>query len=402
MSNAPVDEIDKPSDQIVFLALWLLVFVIPMENIVVIDGIGTVSRLIGGVTFALGSLVVLWKRKNIALSLLSTTFALFLYWSLFTCLWSIDVDRSLRTVWSLFQLFVLVWLVWMFGRSSTRQLWLMISYLLGGYVASASTLWSYSAGEQATYLRYAAAGFDPNDLGLTLVLGVPMAWRIVSSKNHLFLRILAAGYIPVAILAILLTGSRAAFVALALAAGYMLVTSNNFTTLAKLALAGATPFVAWMIYEIIPRYSWTRFSSIAGEFASANLNSRVTIWRDGFETFSHQPMFGFGAGVFPIALEQYAGYAAASHNLFLSILVGQGIVGMSIFALMLTITLRQFFLMERDNKWLWMGMGIIWLAGVMTLSWELRKPTWLLLALITNQAAIDRRISEKNRMNIQS
>jgi len=386
-------------DRIAFGAIWLLIFVIPMENIVVIEGIGTVSRLIGALCMVFACVAFMCRRQGIGYGPLNVMFAIFLFWSLATCLWTIDLTRSSRAIWSLIQLFLFAWLVWNFGRLVRRQAALLKAYVLGGYVASVSTLYAFVVGTQSTYMRYSAQGFDPNDLGLTLALGVPMAWSIsLSEQEKTPVRWISAGFIPLALLAILLTASRAAFVALTLAMCYVLLTWRDIPRKAKALPLLLAPLFLWGVYRVVPSYSWSRISTISAEIGAGTLNSRATIWRDGLDALAHSPILGTGVGTFPAALENHAGYAAASHNLFLSIVVGQGFVGLILFFALLLASFRQIGVMMRANRLLWTAMLITWMAGVMTLSWEVRKPTWLLLALIANQAAIDYERRRANRL----
>ena len=49
------------------------------------------------------------------------------------------------------------------------------AYLGGAVVSAAATIVRYSLNQQTYWRRYAAPGFEPNDLGLTLALAIPMA-----------------------------------------------------------------------------------------------------------------------------------------------------------------------------------------------------------------------------------
>ena len=65
--------------------------------------------------------------------------------------------------------------------------------------------------------RYTATGFNVNDVGLTVALGIPVAWHLAvsegGSKMIRRLRLANYIYIPVAVLAIFLTASRGSLIA---------------------------------------------------------------------------------------------------------------------------------------------------------------------------------------------
>lgn len=69
----------------------------------------------------------------------------------------------------------MLWLIWETCRTPGRQTGLMQAYVAGAGVASVLTMIRYAEGQQTYYRRYAAAGFDPNDLGLTVALSIPLA-----------------------------------------------------------------------------------------------------------------------------------------------------------------------------------------------------------------------------------
>ena len=96
---------------------------------------------------------------------------------------------------------------------------------------------------------------------------------------------------------------------------------------------------------------------------------------------------GAGAGAFPDAVRPIigvpgrAGHEYVAHNVPLSIFVETGIVGFAIFGAA-TAVLALFLWALPDTERIAMGIAFaVWLAGAATLTWEHRKPTWLLPAL---------------------
>src|SRR5205823_736208 len=121
-------------------------------------------------------------------------------------------------------------LFWEFARERSDQDRLMLAYCLGALVAIAQVAYNFSAGVEyydastvstvreftrLNHSRYAVSGFDPNDCGVTLALGIPMAWHLfVNGRGAV--RLIAA-YVPAACIAILLTASRGAFLSMVVA-----------------------------------------------------------------------------------------------------------------------------------------------------------------------------------------
>ena len=89
---------------------------------------------------------------------------------------------------------------------------LMLAYLLGGYVCMGGLMLSVGADEivvgEAQYDRYSLGMVDPNDLATMLAVGIPMAWHLAALGINAVRTWTCRLYIPAAVIAVLLTGSR--------------------------------------------------------------------------------------------------------------------------------------------------------------------------------------------------
>src|SRR6266480_3735391 len=98
-------------------------------------------------------------------------------------LWSIDSDATRDRVLTYSQLAALVWLIWEIVWSPARQRGLLQAYVLGACVAAAGTIQSYLAGISLTEAgRFSTLNSNPNQLGLTLAMGLPMAWYLALAE----------------------------------------------------------------------------------------------------------------------------------------------------------------------------------------------------------------------------
>jgi O-antigen ligase len=143
--------------------------------------------------------------------------------------------------------------------------------------------------------------------------------------------------------------------------------------------------------HVIPQSSWTRLATIGQEVGAGTLGGRGGIWRDGFLIFRDHPLFGIGVGAFRTGLLEMHGYDASPHNLFLSIMVSQGLIGLLLFLLVLVCAIRGLAGMNSLLCRMWLVVVLTWGVGVMTLGWEGRKPTWLILGLMAAMGAVIRR-----------
>jgi O-antigen ligase len=376
-------------------AWWLLclfVFSIPWEKSLWLAGIGTVSRLLGGVALTAGIVAAIrrkWVRPpNLALVLA----AAFVLWVGATYFWSLAPVATAARAWTFLQLLAMVWLIWDLCLEPGRPVQLMEAYVGGAVLVSAATLIRYAQNHQTYYRRYAAAGFDPNDLALTVALSIPLS---------LYLALVVPGAKPwiyraavlAAIAAILLAASRTALIAAFVAFSFSIFTWRRSDGAQKIASAALLGLLALGTFGLAPSASRERLASLPSELTQGTLHNRTRIWKTGLKVLKRHPVVGVGAGAYPEAVRPWlgrpalAGHEYVAHNTFLSVLVECGLIGFGLFAAMLGVLALFVWMMRPAERGLWPVMLAVWAIGVSTLTWEHRKPGWLIFALIMTQWA---------------
>ena len=85
----------------------------------------------------------------------------------------------------------------------------------------------------------------------------------------------------------------------------------------------------------------------------------------------------------------------AAHNTFFSILLEEGVIGFALFfALLLTLMLSAWRLPHVERIF-WLCILATWAVGALDLTWEDRKPTWFIFALLI--AVTARRLAPEAR-----
>jgi O-antigen ligase len=269
---------------------------------------------------------------------------------------------------------------------------LMRSYVFGTLVSALDTLSSYLRGQEAYYQRYAGSGFDPNDLGLILALSLPMSFYLAAiQRNQRVVWVYRLQQI-LAILAIGLTGSRAALVATAVALTYVPFTFPRANTLRqKCAFVLLVGIASSCMLVFLPESSWKRWGTIGTELQHGNWGERKLIWSAGWEVFRQHPVIGVGAGAFgtatrhamTVSVVRGNPFSPVAHNTFLSILSEEGLLGFTLLLLLLLSLVLPVLRLPVIERSLWLVVLATWATGVFTLTWEDRKPTWFLLGLLT-------------------
>lgn len=366
--------------------LFLFVLTVPFEKTITFDGLGTISRLFGILAFLLAGLAFATGRPLRPPNLILVLSAAFASWMALTWLWSIAPEATWTRAATYAQLFVMMWLVWDFVRTQYRQTALCGAYVAGAALAAVATIVRYAQNEQTYYRRYAAAGFDPNDLGLTLALSIPLALYI-SERSRGFARWACWGAVALAEAAVLLTGSRAALAASFIAFAFVALrwrSSGAVQRAAGVALAGLLVIGVLRLAPAASRERLAEFHAQAG-----TLHGRTRIWKAGVKAWVPHAVAGVGAGAYPAAVKPWLGVPAipgheyVAHNAFLSVLVEGGAIGLALFGAMVAAAIVFTWMMAASDRALWFVMLSVWFTGVATLTWEYRKPTWLILALIS-------------------
>lgn len=367
-----------------FVLVLALVFAIPWETLVSFEALGTLTRVLGMAAAGLGVAAVVANAEFRPPNLLLILVAAFVLWNGLTLFWTVDPETSMIRLRTYAQLAALVWLIWEFGDTPLARRMLAQAYVLGAFVSVADTIWSYASGSTIQAARYVAGEFDPNDLGLTLALGIPIAWHLMLTATRPISRVLNGAYLPTAALAVLLTGSRGALLATVVASSIVLGSLVRLPLRWKTAgvmLLAATLFGA---AQLVPPATFERLATTREEIASGDLSGRGVIWRAGLDRFKERPVVGVGTGGFRIAVAPYlAATPYAAHNTYLGVLVEQGVVGFGILAAIGVLVFSGMRRLEKPVRRLALVLCLTWGVGVMSLSWEHRKPTWFLLGFLT-------------------
>jgi O-antigen ligase len=374
--------------RLAFVFLWLFVCSFPVEKTIEIPGLGNVSKILGTLALGAGFLAVLVDGRIRVLTRAHAVLALFVLWTALTMRWSLDPSATAMKAVTSLLLLGMAWLIWEFCAQERNVIQLMQAYVFGTLYASANTLLRYQLARQTYYRRYAADGFDPNDFALTLALSIPMSYSLALRAQGRKAWFYWA-QLGLVCLSVLLSASRTGFLASCMAASIVPLTFDYTRRKQKLLLVTGLIAAALGLAAVVPASSWQRLATIGSEVQSGSLNDRGTIWRAGFEVYRENWFGGVGSGAYPRSVEPALGWPSdwliVAHNTFLSVLVETGIVGFLLFAAFLALLVRAIWRMQGVSRMVWAVTAMVWFVGVNTLTWEIRKPTWLIFALVLTE-----------------
>lgn len=377
-------------------------FTVPWEVVVESPLLGSAAKLIGLALAVFWAATVVLTGRLRKPRLFHFALMLFILWNGISIFWSKNPDRTLEHLGTWIQLFILVFILWdLFDTRGAVMAGLQM-YILGAYVVFGNMLVNFLAGATFYYERFSASGTNPDDLGIILALGMPVAWYLSDPKSAgslpAFLKWVNYAYIPAAVLGVALSGTRTALVALFPG---ILFSLASFTRLKLWAKALLFIFLAGAVYfliPVIPPASLQRLSTTGSELSSGDLNGRTELWSQGINAFLEKPLLGVGSNMYRSTNRENK----VAHNSFLSVLVETGVVGLVLFGIVLAIIVSQALAQSRWNSMFWLVILSVWVIGANTLTWEYRKPTWLFFSLILASAALTAQPGESAQKAIQA
>jgi O-antigen ligase len=369
--------------KVAWVLLVLYAFAIPWEySLDLGEPLGNVARILGILLLLAAVPAALQAGRVRAWDPMQWMVLALYLWICLSCFWTIDSEATLTKMRAFFQEMMVVWMVWEFAESPRDLRDLLRAYVAGSWVLAILTLVNAGSPEAlaAGQFRFAAYGQDPNDVARFLDLGFPLAGLLVNGESRWPGRVLALGYLPLGLFAVLLTASRGGFLAALVALAGCAVLLARGRGGAVLAAVFALPAVAIAAWFVVPGEIFARLSTIPAQLAGGDLNQRLNIWSAGWHAFRQAPLLGTGAGTFVHA----AGLAPidTAHNTALSILVGGGLCALCLATCVVALAARAVLQMEGALRIALATALLVWMVTSLVATVEESRTSWLLMGLI--------------------
>jgi O-antigen ligase len=374
-----------------YFALWIFVFSLPWEGVIVIPGVAIISRVTGVVALGLALLAVVISARVRRWHLVHVAGLTFVLWTGIALL-ALHARQFPQKYYTFVQLFAVLWIIWELAPTKKRLMGLLLAFVLGSYVAALDTVLLFRR-EGSALKRFSAGGADPNYLAMTLALGMAMAWYLAITAQKPVLRWVCRGYLPIGLVAIGLTGSRGGLLATIVALTIVPLTMTKLSpgrlaaALVVLVLAGSLAVV------YVPTRLVERFASTGEEVEDLSFGGRFKLWVAGVHVFAENPVLGVGVSGYKNAITPALGtLAQVAHNSYLSVLVEEGIPGFLLFMTMFVATftaLLRLPLLERRFTLILLATLMLTMAP---LTWEDHKAVWFVLGVLIGFARADREV----------
>ncbi|HYF38299.1 MAG TPA: O-antigen ligase family protein [Gemmatimonadales bacterium] len=371
---------------VAYAALWLFVFSVPWERVIVITDVAIVTRATGALALGLALLAVIISgrfRRWRPFHLLALMFVLCAGVGVMT----LGLPVIPKKFWTYTQLLLVLWMIWELAVSRKRVTGLFVAYVLGAYVAAIATIMVYVT-QGGSLRRFAAAGGDPNDLAMTIALALPMAWYLGMTLRQPLVRWICRGFLPIGLLVLGLTGSRGGMLAGLVG---MLIVPLSMTRLSPGRLATGIVMLVLsgtLAVYLVPEQTVERLATTGQEVEDLSLGGRFKLWRAGLIAFVEKPILGYGTSGFKTAVTPQLGIRAqVAHNSFLSVLVEQGLLGFVLYtAMFLSVFWAVLRLPRPERRFALVLLGTLTVT-MLPLTWEDQKQVWFVMAALVGLAA---------------
>lgn len=257
--------------------------------------------------------------------------AAFAIWISLTCITAIDPAKA----YPWWVEYLKIWV--MFGVATAAlqsvnslRLLLMMTALALGYIAYEINF-LYIFDSYLGVFHNGWGGLDNNGAGLMLAMGVPLCIAVWDMERRWW-RWLFASLIPPLVHAVLMTYSRGAMVALALAAPLIILRSRHpkQMTLAALIVAAMLPILAGKEIR-------DRFFSVEQYEEDRSAQSRLESWRAAWHIATDHPVFGVGIRNSQLISYQYGAdeQGRVIHSQYLQLLADGGFPALALYLGML-------------------------------------------------------------------
>ena len=167
---------------------------------------------------------------------------------------------------------------------------------------------------------------------------------------------------------------------------------------AKVVVVAVVVTLVIVLLPYLPEQQIERISTTVNSLESGELSSREDFWRLAISIWqadSKNSLVGIGAASFP---SQNIGEYVV-HSTHLSILVETGILGFSAYICILLVLIRLCW--RSPQRYFMLCLLCSWGIGASALTWEYRKPTWVIWSFLVCMAYMGNQVQMRRRKKLR-
>ena len=273
------------------VGLMAFAILIPIEEVTLVGGTATLSRLAG---LAFAATYALPRLATLRLDVIRPPGWAFVGWAFLSLAWAISPATAWTELPTLIQLFVIAVLI---GDFVTREPSIvrpvLFAYSLSAAATAALGVATYLTGLGADVRAAALQGQNPGQFAAVLLPAFAFGFSEVVSGRR---RVAGGAIALLTLLGVLVSGSRGAWVAIAVIPLLVLPNLSPRRIVAVVALGAALLVVGYQLPSVSDLVSDRTDTAVASGGAG-----RTSIWASGLVIYSSSPALGVGYANYPIA-----------------------------------------------------------------------------------------------------
>ena len=342
------------------------------------NDIGNISRVIYWGGILLPSLIIFFisyeKNRNVEINSFFAWFFAFFLWSIISLLYSIDQNNSIQSIKSLMVNFVVLMFI-MWSIRSKEELINVIKIYVATTIFNSIYLmltvdWTL-LGDERLSVEAMGEGWNANGVGMTMMWGVLLCYYLVKTlgqKRYYFAMLL---FIPL----IIYSGSRKVWLGIIVVA-LMMIYLNNKKNLFKALIISIIVLISVyylvinveFLYNIGGQRIEQLINGLSGQDAyDSSSEKRLMYIELGIKWFNEKPLLGYGLDSYRVLLSNsFVSHNTYSHNNYIELLVGLGIIGLiifySIYVILIYKCLKVIFKsggIEKTQAFIWVSMLVL-------------------------------------------
>jgi putative inorganic carbon (HCO3(-)) transporter len=280
------------------------------------------------------------KKLNFRAAEQNGLFLILLIWMLCSTLYARDVEAGFVDIYIYFKYLIVYFLLinilndW----SEIRELlWVLVATGISMLVYA---LYAFMTATEFMGVRLISFIDDPNSFAIKLVPLVIFCYVLFKIEKAKILKLIALISGSIITVSIVLTLSRGGW--LALMAVYALIIWEEMKNKKLLLFSGCFVLLIFAVLFLPEDMVVFRFGKLSKIGMDASIVQRLRILKGGVQMFFDHPFLGVGVGNFVNYCADYSGLiiGLVAHNSFLHIAAELGILGLIIFTLLFTSTIR--------------------------------------------------------------
>lgn len=324
---------------------WLFLLLTAMYTVAYNETLRAISILwygVSAVTILVLLLLIVFNKPQGGISFFTGWAFIFFAYSALSCLWALDVEpifETMKTLLLVFATHVLLAETIKSKKDIENILWANFIALLLVALFILLTMDLSSIGQDRIGVDGLGSLWNANDIGLKMCVGAVIslyfALKLKVILKRIPLLLCAAFFVILA----LFTGSRKVVIMI-IAVGVLIFFLKAKKHRSLVLVIGAVMTVALYFVTIKVDALYNVLGSrleelinglFQGGTTEGSFNLREEMISMGINWFTERPIFGYGLSNFRVLYGEATGWATYSHNNFVEVLVGGGLVGFIIY-----------------------------------------------------------------------